>query len=239
MLQFKKFAQQNDIVFDEIETIEGDIRLYKTPYGEFPSMTSILGTVLDDSKGLDQWRKRVGKAEAEKITKDASDRGNSLHDLAERYLTNQLSRDQLSGSGKILFNRIKRYLDEIDLVVGVEIPLYSKSKKFAGRTDAICMIKDDLYVIDHKNSRRPITLDKQFSRRKLHKYKTQVAGYAIAFEEMTTIAITKGCLFVGNHLTSNASRFEFDLDVYKEEFMLLLDCYYGYGDVKKSVYYSL
>ena len=120
MLKFKTFPWANE-TFDEIETIEGTPRLYLTPDGTFPSMTSIL-KVLDDG-GIDQWRKRVGEEVANKITSEAADRGNALHDYNEKYLQNILTRSEMVGQARTLFNRVKPYLDEIELVVATEVPL--------------------------------------------------------------------------------------------------------------------
>lgn len=55
-----------------------------TIIGAMPSVTSILGATKDTS-GLDRWRKKVGEAQAEKIGKDATDRGTVMHRLCELY----------------------------------------------------------------------------------------------------------------------------------------------------------
>jgi len=239
MLGFKTFPHQSDITFDEIETIEGDIRLYKTPYGNFPSMTSIL-SVLDDG-GIDEWKKRVGEEEAERIVTEAINRGNSLHDLSEKYLLNTLKREDLIGPGKVLFNRVKRYLDQIQLVIGTEVPLYNVTDAYAGRTDAILLIDDEITILDHKNSRRPIDLSKSYNRKKIFCYILQLYGYKKALEEMTGIKATQGCLIIGQHQTSNAIQLKYNLDddFIKEEFKKLLLIYYSNMDVKESAYFKL
>jgi hypothetical protein len=212
-LKFKQFKWA-DIKFDEIETIEstepGQPRIYKTPVGDFPSMTSIL-SILDDG-GLDGWIARVGKEEADRICQEAADRGNELHDINELYLRNELTRDMIKGQGGILFNRVKKYLDEIELVVACEVALYSKELKYAGRTDCIGVIDDKLMIIDHKNSRREIDLSKPYARKKIFGYMVQITGYKKALLEMTGLDATHGCLIVGNHINSTASRFIFEID---------------------------
>lgn len=239
MLKFKTFEHQTDITFNDIETIEGDVRLYKTPVGDFPSMTSVLSVLKDESNGLEKWRERVGDEEADRITNEAATRGTSLHDLSERYLKNELTRDQLVGPGSILFNRIKKYLDQVQLVIATEAALYNENLKYAGRTDAIVMMNDVVTIVDHKNSRKPINEKFLFGRQKLFKYKIQVAGYALAFEQMTGIECNHGCLFVGNHLTSNANIFTFDLDCYKKEVELVVKAYYNNANIKDSMFYRL
>ncbi len=241
MLQFKQFEHQTDILFDEIETIEGETRLYKTPYGNFPSMTSMLS--LFDDGGIDKWIKRVGQEEADRIVTEAINRGNSLHDLSEKYLRNELTREQLKGPGKILFNRVKRYLDEVQLVIALEVPLYSVQCKYAGRTDAIVMIDDQITILDHKNSRNKINLNQSYARKKLFAYQLQCTGYARALKEMTGLEATQGTLFVGNHSTSNADRFVFEFDqFFVDELDLLIDAYYSDNPkqkIQKSAYFQL
>lgn len=238
-LAFKKFEHQDLITFEEIETIEGETRIYKTPNGNFPSMTSIL-SILDDG-GIDEWIKRVGEEEANRIVMEAINRGNSLHDLSEKYLKNELTREEIRGPGRVLFNRVKKYLDKIELVVALEVPLYSTKYKYAGRADGIVMIDGQLTILDHKNSRRPIDLNKSFSRKKIFCYILQLYGYKKALEEMTGLKATQGCLIIGQHQTSNAIQLKYNLDddFIKEEFEKLILIYYGHMDVKESAYFKL
>lgn len=242
VIKFKEFPQQTDLIFDDIKTIEGEIRLYKTPHGNFPSMTSVLSILDDGSNGLENWRNRIGHEEADKITKEASDRGNSLHDLSEKYLLNQLKREDVTGPGYVLFNRVKKYLDEIELVIGTEVALYSKTYKYAGRTDAIVLLDDMITILDHKNSRGRITDNRKFLRQKIHKYKLQITGYAIAFEEMTGIPAKNGCLIVGNHKTSTSNKISFPIDnELRDELLLIVSCYNtkNLDQIKKATFFKI
>jgi len=228
------------LVYDEMESVtneETGKRFYKTPVGNLPSMTTILG-ILDDG-GIDAWIKRVGVEESERIKTEASTRGNSLHDLNEMYLRNELDRSELRGKGKVLFNRVKPLLDTINPVVATEIPLYSKKYGFAGRVDCIAYIDGVLHIIDHKNSRRPINMSKQYARRKLFCYYLQCVGYAICVEEMFGLKAKKGCIIVGNHDTSNGEWFKFSLDKYKGEFIKLMEIFNGDRPDTDSLYYKL
>lgn len=239
MLKFKEFPWA-DVHFDEMETIEGKPRLYITPDGNFPSMTSIL-SVLDDG-GIEKWRQRVGEEEADRITQEAADRGNALHDYNEAYLNNNLKRSDLKGPAKILFNRVKNYLDEIECVVATEVPLYHKEDQYAGRVDCIGMMHNEIMIIDHKNSRRPIDASKSFGRRKLFKYYLQLYGYARALERMKGIKATKGCLIVGNYLTSNSDRFfvDFTTGYLEEQFKIALHAYLNNGEgINNSEFFKL
>lgn len=225
--------------FDEMDSVtsEDGTRFYKTPAGNLPSMTTILG-VLDDG-GIQKWVDRVGEDEAERIKTEASERGNSLHDLNEMYLRNEIQRSQISGKGKVLFNRVKPLLDQINPVLATEIPLYSTKYGYAGRVDCVAYIDGTLFVIDHKNSRRPINVKKQYARRKLFKYYLQCVGYAQCIEEMYGIRPEGGCIIVGNHETSNAEWFKFNLDKYRGEFAKLIEIVDGKRPKTDSAYFKL
>ncbi len=227
-LKYKTF-EWGDIQFDEIDTIESDgtsPRLYKTPLGNYPSMTSLL-SILDDG-GLQGWIDYVGQDEADRICKEAADRGNALHDYNEMYLKNELQRSDLKGSAKILFNRVKHYLDQIQLVLATEVALYSDEFGYAGRVDAVGFIDDKLMIIDHKNSRKNINLSLTYGRRKLFSYMLQCTGYRRALYEMTGLKASHGCLIVGNYNTSSSSRFVFEIDDFLEEELTKVITLYKY-----------
>lgn len=205
-----------EIPFDDIDTIEatkpGDPRLYKTPDGLFPSMTSLLGQI-DIKDSLAAWRKRVGDEKADRIVEESQVRGNAYHDYCERYLKNSLDRSHMTNKqAAMLFNRIKPYLDEIELVNAVEAPLYSETYMYAGRCDGIGIFKDTLCILDHKNSRNVIDLSKKYGRQKLWKYMIQCCGYARALEEMHGYVATHAVLFVANLFKMNADPVYFSLE---------------------------
>ena len=61
-------------------------RLYQNPWGDpVPSVTTILSNTLPAEKraGLAAWRKRVGEAEAQRITSIAANRGTVMHNILE------------------------------------------------------------------------------------------------------------------------------------------------------------
>ena len=71
---------------------ENGLRFYKVTKGEeviakLPSVTTILGNTKDMS-GLAKWRKRVGEAEADRISTLSMNRGTIMHRLIELYKCN-------------------------------------------------------------------------------------------------------------------------------------------------------
>lgn len=68
---------------------ENGLRFYQVTEGEqviakLPSVTTILGETKDKS-GLEKWRKRVGEAEANRISTLSMNRGTIMHRLIELY----------------------------------------------------------------------------------------------------------------------------------------------------------
>ena len=54
-------------------------RLYSTPDGSFPSVTTVLSILTEDA--IAAWRARVGEEEANKISHKASSRGTKVHSI--------------------------------------------------------------------------------------------------------------------------------------------------------------
>lgn len=238
-MTWKKF-EWIELFFKELETIEGETRLYKVEEGvTLPSMTSIL-SILDDG-GIDDWIKRVGQDEADRIVSEAVARGNNLHDLSERYLRNDLSRSEVKGPATVLFNRSRLILNELGPIIAIEVPLYSIKDQYAGRVDCIAFHGKDLCIVDHKNSRKKINLNKGYAKKKIFGYMLQTYGYARAFHEMYPHLPmpTHGMLIIGCLETLTSTKMKFPLSHLAKEFDILLDAYYGRGDVKLSKFYSL
>ena len=70
----------------ETEAIAGK-RHYITPSGSYPSITTILSAF--PKPELMEWKKRVGEAEANRISSLATSRGTKIHSLCEQYLLNE------------------------------------------------------------------------------------------------------------------------------------------------------
>lgn len=241
MLGYKTF--ENDFLdFSEIETVEGPpYRRYKIGENLYPSMTSILKAFdVDGDDGLGEWRDRVGHDVAAKITQDAVDRGESLHYISELYLQNKLKRSDVVGPGSVMFNRAKRHLDTLKCIKGIEVPVYSNKLQIAGRLDCLAIDEeDDFCIVDHKNSRRPIDLKKDYGRRKLFKYMMQCTGYSLCIEEMFGIRPTHGILIISNFSTMNSEKKKFPLAPLDKDFRNVVDSFYGRASILDNTYFKL
>ena len=49
-------------------------------------MTTVLSNTSDKSDSIQQWRKKVGETEANRITKQSTDIGSMVHEALENYL---------------------------------------------------------------------------------------------------------------------------------------------------------
>ena len=132
-------------------------RKYVTPDGNsYPSITTILSS--KGNPAIEAWKKRVGEAEAARISKVATTIGNALHDNSEKYLKNEMTREDianLSNMDKWMFQSFKTLLDRIDNVMALETALYSDNLKIAGRVDCIAEFDGVPAIIDFKNSKKP------------------------------------------------------------------------------------
>ena len=164
------------------ENINGK-RHYVTPKGDkYISITSLLSHL--SAAGISKWRARVGEAEANKISRQASSRGTRVHNICESYIQNQVGilEGELPDAIE-MFNSIVPLLDRIDNIHVVEGALFSDDLGVAGRTDLRGEFDEKLSVIDYKTSRKRKTWEM------CHGYFMQGAFYAHAYEELTGISI--------------------------------------------------
>lgn len=134
-------------------------RIYEVTDGryrgeKFPSITRILGA--RPKPFLEQWKKKVGYAEAQRIVRASQNKGASLHSLAEEYLgNNELPEHQ--PNVRELWTYLRPWIDEhVKIVHGQECDVFSVKLRAAGRFDLLAVIDDDdLAIIDFKNSRKP------------------------------------------------------------------------------------
>ena len=169
----------------ERETIDG-VRYYKVPdEEEFLRLVSITSVTSHKNRQFfENWRKKVGEEEAEKITKQATSRGTDFHTLAENYFFNR-ELPPVQTLSEFLFKISKGTLDRINNIYALESSLYSKVLGVAGTVDAIAEFDGELAIIDFKTSKKPKP------REWIEHYFVQAAAYACMFYEMTEIPVKK------------------------------------------------
>lgn len=163
---------------DAVTTDEG--RKYRTPEGiNLPSITTVLSILSRDS--IAAWRKRVGEAEANRISHRASTRGTKVHEIIEKYIDNKEDyKDGYTPDIVSSFLDVKSILDDrIGRVYAQEAPLYSNHLGVAGRVDCVAEFDGKLSIIDFKTSLKPKRKDW------VKNYFMQESAYAIMWEERT------------------------------------------------------
>jgi len=189
-LDFKMFTHiQNTLLYSDLnnEIVDG-IRYYLTPDGKrFKSVTSVISNI--SKKNILEWRKRIGEDEANKISSRAASRGTGLHSIIEDYLNNNLNLSEKKHDEKILskimFNNIKKTLDNINNIHMLEGALYSEILEVAGRVDCIAEYNKELSIIDFKTS------TKQKKREWIQHYFAQTCAYSMMYYERTGIKVKK------------------------------------------------
>jgi genome maintenance exonuclease 1 len=174
------------------ETIDGQ-RHYVLPDGvtKLKSVTTIISEK-SDKTALYEWRKKVGEEEANRISTQAARRGTSIHKIAERYVLNEenIYRDEMPINVET-FQSIQNILDKhVDNILGVELPLYSKALKCAGRTDLVAEYNGVVSIIDFKTSRKPKKLEW------IENYLLQSTVYSMMFEWTYKIAVPQFVIII-------------------------------------------
>jgi hypothetical protein len=157
-------------------------RLYQTPSGRaYPSVTTVTGLL--SKAAIMAWRKRVGEAEANRVSSQAAGRGTRVHSLCEDFLSNKEVLPDIFDQE--LWNKFKPLLERINNIHALETPLYSDHLQVAGTVDCIAEFDGTVSVIDFKTSKRIKSRDD------IHGYFMQCSAYAVAFEERTGIPVSR------------------------------------------------
>jgi len=205
------------------EDVDGK-RMYRAPNGEhYPSVTTVLSEY--NKKEIQEWRARVGEEQANKISRQATTRGTSVHKVIEKYLKNEdISKYEMLPNVKSLFYRMKEELDKkVNNIHCLEDKLYSHTLKLAGTVDCISEYNGELSVIDFKTS---VRLKKKEN---IGNYFMQGAAYSTMFTEMTGLPINKIVILIGvdtaNFCQTLTVQGE-ELDFHKAELQKYIDSYY-------------
>jgi genome maintenance exonuclease 1 len=174
-----------DIKID-FEVIEKEgVRLYRTPDGLFPSVTTVVGH--EKRKKYKNWRENNAK-ESQRVC----DRGTMLHSTIESYLLNEHVEMNNNSPVFDLFHLIKKEVDNIKDVYATEAFLWGKCVGLAGRVDCIAKYKGEPSVIDFKASTFPkkkVDIDNYFC---------QATAYSLMLQERTGIQIPNIVILIAN-----------------------------------------
>lgn len=171
-------------------------RYYSIPNGnKLPSVTTILDITKSEEKkqSLENWRNRIGREEAERITALAAERGNFMHSYLENYIIDGDTGNPKGNNPFSLSNQshkmahciIQNGLKNVKIFYASEAYLYY-DPLYAGTTDCVFLEDDEIVLGDFKNSIKP-KKDEW-----LDDYKTQCCGYIISHDFLFGTNIKKG-----------------------------------------------
>ena len=170
-----------------IQTKQG--RQYTDGQGDpVPSVTTVLGDT-GDKTALIAWRKRVGNAEATRISTESAGLGTKVHNALEKYILQEdyeiKGNNHISVMAKNMVNEmIDKGLGKVDELYGVEVGLIAQGL-YAGTADGIGMHGGEECIIDFK------TAKKIKKREWIEDYFMQGCAYALAHNEMFKSNIKK------------------------------------------------
>lgn len=212
-------------------------RYYAIPDGNHVvSVTTILSaTQSEDKKAtLENWRKRIGYKEAEKITSEAAERGTDMHAYLEQYcLTGHIeTHDKRTTLGFEMANvTIQEGLKYLDECWGVEASLYY-NRLYAGTTDCIGLYKNTPAIVDFKQTNKPK------KREWIDDYFMQLTAYGEAHNNMFDTNIKTGVILM---CCQDFTFQEFVLhdkewDKYKNRWFDKVKKYYSKEDTQENVH---
>jgi genome maintenance exonuclease 1 len=181
--------------YEKLTRIDGPSRLYATPDGSrVPSVTTILSGTADKT-ALVEWRKRVGDAEATRISTESAGLGTLVHKHVENFIEG-IERPPGSTPIHVLARSmsdmiINNGLPGVDEVWGMEASLYYPGL-YAGTTDLCGVYKGQPSIMDHK------TAKKMKKPEWMQDYFIQTTAYALAHNEVHGTDIKQGVLFMAD-----------------------------------------
>ena len=170
-------------------------RHYSLDGSNLPSVTTILSATKseEDKAAILAWKQRVGTVEAERIKKEASARGSSMHSYIEQFLYGKLNQELLEDNNKskkmaeeIIDNGLKNKLLEI---WGSEATIYYPGK-YAGTADCIGVYEGKESILDFKQSNKP--KKKEY----IEDYFLQIGAYSLAHNTVYNSNITQGVILL-------------------------------------------
>ena len=122
-----------------------------------PSVTTVLDKT-SDKTALIAWRKRVGDAEANRVSKESAGLGTKVHNALEQYILGEDYEIKGNNFVSILARdmanlMINEGFTNVNEVWGTEVGLIAPGL-YAGTTDCIGMHNGDEAIIDFKTSKK-------------------------------------------------------------------------------------
>lgn len=203
-------------------------RCYVADGQRLPSVTTILSKTkpLEEIKSLNEWKRRIGKDEAERVTKEASNVGTIMHNILEHWVLNE----EYDPGDNIIHRQAKRMAetvkenikDNINEIWGSEVNLYYPDL-YAGTTDLVGMWNGKPAIMDFKQTNKPK------KREWVSNYFLQLCAYAEAHDILFDTKIDQGVIFMCSR-EGEFQQFEIvgeEFDYWKEQWANRITKYYN------------
>ena len=123
-----------------------------------PSVTTVLSATSKSKDGIAQWRNRVGDEEADRIIKQSTDIGSSVHEAIEKYLKDEEWNDFGKSQNEYIAKKISHKfvdtgLNNITEIWGLESGLVLDNL-YAGTADCIGEYNSIPTLIDFKTAKK-------------------------------------------------------------------------------------
>lgn len=169
-------------------------RFYEFNQKRYPSITTVLSAGNEDNPILEAWRKRVGEAEAARITKESTDIGTAMHACFENHLKGlplpePMTEEELQGHK--MFRASRPLIDSfVKEVIAQEKIVWSDVLRVAGQFDLLCKNrKGEVVLVDFKSTKRHKTKAQADS------YRLQTAFYRQCIKETMGVECHHASLF--------------------------------------------
>ena len=215
---------------------EQGARNYEVAGYRLPSVTTILSRT-KDTTFLNDWIKRKGRKEAERIKNQSATRGTAMHKYLENYVLGKGYEDltELGQETKRMAEKVIEVgLAPVSGYYGSEVTLYYPGL-YAGSTDLVGVHNDKETIMDFKQANRPKKEEW------IGDYKLQAAAYAMAHDQVHGSTIEQCVIMV---CTPDLYYQEFKIDGLnlrkaKYDFLKRLDQYHELTrDEKEVAYYG-
>ena len=160
--------------YEPVRTHQDDERLYQTPVGLCPSVTTVLSGSRDNS-GLEAWRDAVGAERADFICSLASHRGTKHHEAVERFLIDG-TEPGFCFLQTPYWESTRPFLDTVVTPLLMEGAVWHP-EGYAGTLDCVAYLSEDGLqptLLDWKTADSPRKPDK------IYEYSLQCAAYVKA-----------------------------------------------------------
>tara|TARA_B100000579_G_scaffold431672_1_gene447139 strand:- start:643 stop:1326 length:684 start_codon:yes stop_codon:yes gene_type:complete len=203
-------------------------RLYDINNEKLPSVTTILNATKpqEEIDSLNKWRAKVGITQSEIISREATERGASMHAFIEKYLLGKLNLDLLGDNrierimaDQIIENGLKNRLQEI---WGCESTLYYPGK-YAGAADCLGIYENYQTCIDFKQSNKPRKHEWNST------YYMQLGAYSLAHNTVYGTHIDQGVILVctKDNIFQKFVIYGEELKDYQNKFLERVEKYYS------------